>query len=226
MSDELQDALERLLDAGAPPSLAAAARVVQADLQVPWVRVALDLADGPELSAEAGVAPPMGSEPDPETTAEWNGRGRVSIRWRGDAEGLESFSRVDGVARMTLWLGMSGALAETTGGTDSPPRGLVELAGAAAHELNQPLTTLLGTIELARRKLDVDHPVQRHLDAMQGEADRIAATVHRLAHVVRYQTKPYVGSSDIMDLQAASQDGEITDPVPVPMPSTADTEDL
>ena len=69
----------------------------------------------------------------------------------------------------------------------------MELAGAAAHELNQPLTSVMGYAQVLLRKLD---PADAHLAAVKtilDEADRMAAIVRKLGGLTRYETKSYVG---------------------------------
>jgi len=81
----------------------------------------------------------------------------------------------------------------------------MELAGAAAHELNQPLTSVMGYAQVLLRKLgpaDVNIPaVKTILD----EADRMAAIVRKLGGLTRYETKSYVGGAQIIDLDRSTQ---------------------
>lgn len=85
---------------------------------------------------------------------------------------------------------------------------IAELAGTAAHELNQPLTSVMGYAELLRRKLKPDDPLFRPIDIIVGEAERMAEIVRKIGKITRYETKPYVGRSRIVDLDRASgEDG-------------------
>jgi PAS domain S-box-containing protein len=85
---------------------------------------------------------------------------------------------------------------------------VVELAGAAAHELNQPLTSIMGYAELAIRKVQADSPALPSLETMLSEAERMAEIVRKLGDITRYKTKRYLGGHDIVDLDAASHDKE------------------
>lgn len=76
----------------------------------------------------------------------------------------------------------------------------MELAGAAAHELNQPLTAILGYSELLRRRFEVEHPQRKAIDMIYQETERMAGIVKRLGQITSYQTKPYVGGAHIIDL--------------------------
>lgn len=83
---------------------------------------------------------------------------------------------------------------------------LAELAGTAAHELNQPLTSVLGYAELLKRRIEETDPNFKAIDTIQREATRMAEIVKRIGKITRYETKPYVGSTRIIDLAAASSD--------------------
>jgi PAS domain S-box-containing protein len=81
----------------------------------------------------------------------------------------------------------------------------MELAGAAAHELNQPLTSVMGYAQVLLRKLD---PADAHTTAVKtilDEADRMAAIVRKLGGLTRYETKSYVGGAQIIDLDRSAQ---------------------
>ena len=83
---------------------------------------------------------------------------------------------------------------------------LAELAGAAAHELNQPLTSVLGYAELLGRKLGPEDPSRRAVDTIHREATRMAAIVKQIGKLTRYETTSYVGSARIIDLAASAAD--------------------
>lgn len=81
---------------------------------------------------------------------------------------------------------------------------VAELAGAAAHELNQPLTAVLGYAELVRRQLDPGTPAHAASGIIIGEAERMAEIVRKVGKITRYETKSYVGEARILDLEKAS----------------------
>jgi PAS domain S-box-containing protein len=76
----------------------------------------------------------------------------------------------------------------------------IELAGVAAHELNQPLTSILGYAEMLRRRIPEGDQSRKAVDVICRETERMAGIVRRLGQITRYQTKQYVGSSQILDL--------------------------
>ncbi|MCC6553892.1 MAG: PAS domain S-box protein [Polyangiaceae bacterium] len=83
---------------------------------------------------------------------------------------------------------------------------VAELAGAAAHELNQPLTSVLGYAQLICRRLDEASPIQAAAATILSEAERMAEIVRKIGKITRYETKTYVGAAKIIDLDRSSGD--------------------
>ncbi|MBC8132017.1 MAG: PAS domain S-box protein, partial [Deltaproteobacteria bacterium] len=81
----------------------------------------------------------------------------------------------------------------------------IELAGAAAHELNQPLTSVMGYAQIMLRKLDPASPHLRALETILAESERMAAIVRQLGSLTRYETKSYVGGAQIIDLDRSAE---------------------
>lgn len=77
---------------------------------------------------------------------------------------------------------------------------MAELGGAASHELNQPLTVALGRIQLIRKRGE-NRPFPQDLIHVENELERMAEMVRRIGQITRYQTKPYIGESRIIDLE-------------------------
>ncbi len=80
------------------------------------------------------------------------------------------------------------------------------LAGAAAHELNQPLTSIMGYTEVLSRALLADPVLGRATQVIQSEADRMAEIIRKVGAVTRVATKEYVGSAQIIDLELSSDE--------------------
>jgi PAS domain S-box-containing protein len=81
---------------------------------------------------------------------------------------------------------------------------IAELAGAAAHELNQPLTAVINYALLLKRW--VETPQATHaVDVISQEADRMAEIVKKIGKITKYETKMYVGHARILDLDKASE---------------------
>ncbi|MEO7328892.1 MAG: histidine kinase dimerization/phospho-acceptor domain-containing protein, partial [Minicystis sp.] len=83
---------------------------------------------------------------------------------------------------------------------------IAELAGAAAHELNQPLTSVIGYAELIRRRLADSAAVDRAAKVILNEGERMADIVRKIGKITRYETKSYVGAAKILDLDRSSED--------------------
>lgn len=81
---------------------------------------------------------------------------------------------------------------------------VAELAGTAAHELNQPLTSVIAYAELLLRRTPEGDPVHRAASVISSEAHRMADIVRKIGKITRYETKSYVGSQKILDLDRSS----------------------
>jgi len=84
---------------------------------------------------------------------------------------------------------------------------IAELAGTAAHELNQPLTSVMGYAELLARQLDRGSKQHHAADIIVREAERMADIVRKIGKITRYETKSYVGDQKILDLDRAVEEG-------------------
>ena len=91
---------------------------------------------------------------------------------------------------------------------------IAEMAGAFAHELNQPLTSVTVYAELLKRKLS--HETQEHhaVDMILRESERMADIVRKIGKITKYETKSYVGQQKILDLDRATGDVPTTPPTP------------
>jgi PAS domain S-box-containing protein len=82
---------------------------------------------------------------------------------------------------------------------------IVELAGATAHELNQPLTAVMGYSELLALRLEEGSSLGQASRAIVREAERMADIVRKIGKLTRYETKPYVGEAKIIDIDRAAE---------------------
>ncbi len=83
---------------------------------------------------------------------------------------------------------------------------IAELAGAAAHELNQPLTSVMGYADLLRRRVPPDDPSARPIDIIYREAERMAEIVRKIGRITRYETTTYLGKVRIVDIDKATDE--------------------
>ena len=80
----------------------------------------------------------------------------------------------------------------------------VALAGATAHELNQPLTSVMGIVELILAT-DTNESTQNRLDRAYEQLERMAEIVRDLSKVTQYKTTQYVEGVNILDLHQESE---------------------
>lgn len=84
---------------------------------------------------------------------------------------------------------------------------ILELAGAAAHEINQPLTVIIGNIDLLISQKEMDEAmVRKTLEIVNRSAREMADIVKKMAKIRRYETDSYVGKVRILDIDKSSRD--------------------
>src|SRR5439155_1074729 len=66
-------------------------------------------------------------------------------------------------------------------------RAVALLASAAAHEINNPLTVVVGSLELLARHLGSDQQERRWLDRANAAAQRIRDIVARMTRITRIE---------------------------------------
>ncbi len=122
-----------------------------------------------------------------------------------------------GLVAIAAWVfGIAGTLliirfhrrAETLAQTAARDETAMQLAGAVAHELNQPLTIIVSTSEILARRDQATDDIQPYLDRLIEASERMSDIVQKLEHVTGYRTKAYVGSVKIVDLDRTSVGGD------------------
>ncbi|MBF0202829.1 MAG: PAS domain S-box protein [Desulfamplus sp.] len=83
-------------------------------------------------------------------------------------------------------------------------QGVLEMAGAVCHELNQPLQALVGYSELLMMDQEPDTNIYKDLEAIKKNVDRIARITHRLSSITSYKTLVYPGNKKIVDIWGSS----------------------
>ena len=74
---------------------------------------------------------------------------------------------------------------------------LLQMAGATAQELNQPLMVLLGSIELMRGELSPD---AGHLERIETAGREVAKIIHKIQQIRNDQISPYTESAFIREM--------------------------
>ncbi len=80
-------------------------------------------------------------------------------------------------------------------------QGVLEMAGAICHEINQPLQTIMGYTALFETPEDMP---PRAMEQIKAQAGRIGNITSRLSRITRYKTMSYPGDATIFDIWGAS----------------------
>lgn len=88
-------------------------------------------------------------------------------------------------------------------------RGVLELAGAVCHELNQPLQIISGLVDLLPKGMENDSPptdpVPHHIHKeILNEVQRMAEVNKKIMRITKYETKEYLDSK-IIDIEKSSK---------------------
>ena len=94
-------------------------------------------------------------------------------------------------------------------------QGVIEMAGAACHELNQPLQTLAAYSHSLLYDLPEDSPMVEKIKKIKETIHQVGQTTRKIMNITRYETKEYINGSKIIDIDRASL-SEITQGKSVP----------
>jgi PAS domain S-box-containing protein len=83
-------------------------------------------------------------------------------------------------------------------------QGVLEMAGAACHELNQPLQIMSGYLELLISDIPDGHPLIANLNIIREQIEKMARITKKIMKITKYRTKPYVQGSMIIDIDKSS----------------------
>lgn len=81
---------------------------------------------------------------------------------------------------------------------------VVKLAGAASHELRQPLQIIISCVSLLRNKLPDDPEVNEDFDTIKDSCVRMNNIIEKISNITRYKTKRYIHDEKILDLEESS----------------------
>lgn len=84
-------------------------------------------------------------------------------------------------------------------------RAITTLANAAAHEINNPLAALMGSLELLEKRLPVGAPETRWIERALAAGRRLQEIIARMYLITRVETLPTrEGMPEILDIQKSS----------------------
>lgn len=85
-------------------------------------------------------------------------------------------------------------------------QGVIEMAGAICHEMNQPMQAISGYSELMLMDIPEDIPMYTNIQKIKGQVDRMGKITSKLTKITRYETKSYL-KGKIVDIDKAAKSG-------------------
>lgn len=79
-------------------------------------------------------------------------------------------------------------------------KGVLETAGGACHQLNQPLQYLLGAVQILMMDLAREDKMYPQLNAIREKIEQLGGITRKLAEITRYRTKTHSGGQPILDI--------------------------
>jgi len=84
-------------------------------------------------------------------------------------------------------------------------QGVMELAGAACHELNQPMQVVLGYSELLKNGIPPDDPTGGNLHEIIVHIEKMDRILKKIRAITRYEAMEYIEGIQIIDIDKSSQ---------------------
>ena len=82
-------------------------------------------------------------------------------------------------------------------------QGVIELAGAVCHEMNQPMQAVSGHADLLMLEVNPDDRVHRRVATIAEQVTRMGEITKKLMSITHYKTKDYL-SGQIFDIEQAA----------------------
>jgi PAS domain-containing protein len=88
-------------------------------------------------------------------------------------------------------------------------QGVLEMAGAICHEMNQPMQIISGCSEMLLMNIPENDPIHTKLDTIITQIHRMGTITRKLMTIEDYETQDYAGFSRIIDIdKSAGKDTE------------------
>lgn len=85
-------------------------------------------------------------------------------------------------------------------------QGVLEMAGAVCHELNQPLQVVLGYAEMLETDIPPGDPARESLDKILEGVEKMGRLTNKLMQITDYQTVGYLdGKLNIIDIERSAK---------------------
>ncbi len=86
-------------------------------------------------------------------------------------------------------------------------KGVLEMAGAVCHELNQPMQSILGFSQLLMMEMPEGSSRFEYAKIIKEQIDKMGEITKKLMRITRYETIDYVERTKIIDIDKASKSG-------------------
>ncbi len=83
-------------------------------------------------------------------------------------------------------------------------QGVLEMAGAICHELNQPLQIVSGHSEILMMDMEKDDPHYKTVETIRTGINQLGKLTRKIMQITSYQSKPYL-KQKIIDIDQAAQ---------------------
>lgn len=84
-------------------------------------------------------------------------------------------------------------------------KGVLEMAGAICHELNQPMQVISGYSELLIMNIPEENTIYRYIENIKDQIGRMGEITRKLMRITRYETRSYMGNRNrIIDIDKSA----------------------
>ncbi len=83
-------------------------------------------------------------------------------------------------------------------------RNVSDALGAVAHEVNNPLSVVLGYSEILLLEAPRNSDTAKKIETIKSHAERIKNLIIRMGDLTQFETKPYILGSEILDINKSS----------------------
>jgi CheY-like chemotaxis protein len=90
-------------------------------------------------------------------------------------------------------------------------KGVLEMAGAVCHELNQPMQAILGFAQLLLMDMPEEHPNFEYLGIIRNQIGKMGEITRKLMRITKYETIHYLDETRIIDINRAAVDYDPSD---------------